>query len=183
VDLSTRTGPVPADLQRSAVNGTGHDGTHSGYGGAGPVTLTGPRRRRSLASRRQKLVAGIVILGALGFLLARGLANALNYYLTANQAVAQRAQLGTSDFRIQGKVLPGVHEVGTTLHFMITAKNVDVDVVSTGSPPQLFRVGMPVVLDGHWQGDVFSSFQIMVQHSSSYVEAPSGPATSGARHT
>ena len=43
--------------------------------------------------------------------------------------------------------------------------------MSTGSPGQLFHVGMPVVLDGHWQGDVFSSFQIMVQHGSTYVEA------------
>ena len=125
----------------------------------------------------------MVILGALGFLVARGLANAMNYYLTANQAVAQRAKLGATDFRIQGKVLPGVHEVGTTLHFVITASNVDVNVVSTGSPPQLFRVGMPVVLDGHWQGSVFSSFQIMVQHGSTYVEAPSGKAKSGARST
>jgi cytochrome c-type biogenesis protein CcmE len=119
-------------------------------------------------------VAAIVILAALGFLVARGLANAMNYYLTANQAVAQRAQLGASDFRIQGTVLPGVHQVGTTLHFLITAKHVNVDVVSSGAPPQLFRVGMPVVLAGHWEGNIFSSDQIMVQHGSNYVEAHPG---------
>jgi cytochrome c-type biogenesis protein CcmE len=178
MDLSTRPEPVPAELRRPAA----HNGAH-GNGASPSVTLAGPRRRRSLASRRQKIVAAIVILGALGFLVARGLANAMNYYMTANQAVAQRAKLGASDFRIQGTVLPGVHQVGTKLDFVITAKHVDVDVVSTGSPPQLFRVGMPVVLDGHWQGDVFSSFQIMVQHGSSYVEAPSGQAKNGARST
>jgi cytochrome c-type biogenesis protein CcmE len=169
-------GAVPTDLQRSSVPGPSSNGGAHRNGTPPPVVLGGPRRRRSLGSRRQKIVAAIVILGALGFLVARGLANAMNYYLTANQAVAQRAQLGTSDFRIQGTVQPGVHEVGTTLHFVIASKNVPVDVVSTGSPPQLFRVGMPVVLDGHWQGDVFSSFQIMVQHGSTYVEAPSGKA-------
>ena len=79
----------------------------------------------------------------------------------------------------RGRSCPGIHQVGTTLHFAITAKNVNVNVVSTGSPPQLFRVGMPVVLDGHWQGNVFSSFQIMVQHGSSYVEAHPGKAKSG----
>jgi cytochrome c-type biogenesis protein CcmE len=178
VDLSTEEGAVATDLQRSRVDGSPH------VNGAPPlVPFAGPRRRRSLGTRRQKIVAAIVILGALGFLLARGLANAMNYYLTANQAVAQRVQLKGADFRIQGQVLPGVHQVGTTLHFVITAHNVNVDVVSTGSPPQLFRVGMPVVLDGHWQGDVFSSFQIMVQHGSSYVEAPSGKAKSGAHST
>jgi cytochrome c-type biogenesis protein CcmE len=176
MELSARPGPVVTDLQRSTVS-AGADGY-----GSSPVSvdLAGPRRRRSLGNRRQKIVAAIVILGALGFLVARGLANAMNYYLTANQAVAQRAQLGSTDFRVQGKVLPGIHEVGTTLHFAITAKNVDVNVVSTGSPPQLFHVGMPVVLDGHWQGNVFTSFQIMVQHGSTYVEAPSSKAKSGA---
>jgi cytochrome c-type biogenesis protein CcmE len=179
MDLSTRSTPVVTDLKRSTVEVGG------GRPGALPpvVALAGPRRRRFLGNRRQKIVAAIVIVGALGFLVARGLADAMNYYVTANQAVAQRAKLGTTDFRIQGKVLPGVHEVGTTLHFAITASNVNVNVVSTGSPPQLFRVGMPVVLDGHWQGNVFSSFQIMVQHGSTYVEAPSGKAKGGAHST
>jgi cytochrome c-type biogenesis protein CcmE len=134
-----------------------------------------PRRRRNLGTRRQRIVAAIVIFSALGFLLFRGLTNALDYYLTTNQAVAQRAQLGDSDFRIQGTVMPGLRQVGTTLHFSITSHRVAVEVVSTGAPPQLFKVGMPVVLDGHWQGNAFSSFQIMVQHSSNYVEAPSKP--------
>ena len=116
-------------------------------------------------------MAAVIIVGALGFLIERGLANAIDYYLTANQAVAQRAQLGDKDFRIQGTVMPGVRQVGTTLQFAITSHNVDVKVVSTGTPGQLFRVGMPVVLDGHWQGNVYSSFQIMVQHGSTYVEA------------
>ena len=72
--------------------------------------------------------------------------------------------------------MPGLAQVGTSLHFSITSHSVDVAVVSTGSPPQLFRVGMPVVLEGHWQGGVFSSYQIMVQHGSSYVEAKAPPA-------
>ena len=177
---------APAAEKAPALEGNGNS---SGNGDAGtyqpspPVLLGAPRRRRSLGSRKQKVVAAIVIVGALGFLLVRGLANAMDYYLTANQAVAQRAELRGTDFRIQGSVLPGIHEVGATLHFAITARHVNVDVISTGSPPQLFRVGMPVVLDGHWQGDVFSSSQIMVQHGSSYVEAPTRKASSGAHRT
>ena len=147
-------------------------------GGESPV-LYGPRPRRSLGTRRQRAVAGVVIVGALAFLFVRGLTNAMDYYLTVNQAVAQRAQLAGKDFRIQGTVMPGLSQVGTLLHFSITSGHVDAEVVSTGSPPQLFRVGMPVVLDGHWQGDVFSSFQIMVQHGSTYVEAhPAGGTVS-----
>jgi cytochrome c-type biogenesis protein CcmE len=133
------------------------------------------------------VVAAIVIVGALVFLLGRGLTNAMDYYLTVKQAVAQRARLGATDFRIQGTVLPGLRQVGTALHFAIGPGSptgpgrVDVNVVSTGSPPELFHVGMPVVLDGHWQGAVFVSSQIMVQHGSTYVEAHPGRAKSAAR--
>jgi cytochrome c-type biogenesis protein CcmE len=151
-----------------------------GAGSSQPDVLFSPRRRQSLGTRRQRVVAAVIILGALGFLIERGLANSIDYYLTANQAVAQRAQLGDTDFRIQGTVLPGIHPVGTTLQFAITSHNVDVKVVSTGTPGQLFRVGMPVVLDGHWQGNVYSSFQIMVQHGSTYVEAHPTKSKSGA---
>ena len=136
------------------------------------VTLPSLRRRRVLGTRRQRITAVLVILAGLGFLLAEGLTNAMQYYLTANQAVAQRAQLAGRDFRIQGTVMPGVHQYGKTLHFSIASGRVSVPVVSTGVPTQLFRVGIPVVLEGHWQGDVFQSYQIMVQHSSSYTEAP-----------
>ena len=142
--------------------------------------LPGPRRRRSLGTRRQRVVAAIVIVGALVFLVGRGLANAMDYYLTAKQAVAQRARLGGTDFRMQGTVLSGLRQVGTTLRFSIASGGTDVNVVSTGAPPQLFHVGMPVVLDGHWQGAVFASFEIMVQHGSTYVEAhPGRPAHAG----
>lgn len=147
------------------------------------MALPGPRPRRSLGTRRQRVAAAIVIVGALVFLLGRGLSNAMDYYLTAKQAVAQRAQLGQTDFRIQGTVLPGLRQVGTTLRFSIGSGHVDVNVVSTGSPPQLFHVGMPVVLDGHWQGAVFSSFQIMVQHGSNYVEAHPAKTKSASRST
>jgi cytochrome c-type biogenesis protein CcmE len=147
-----------------------------------PDGLPYPRRRQSLGTRRQRVVAAVIIVGALGFLIERGLANAIDYYLTANQAVAQRAQLGDKDFRIQGTVLPGVRQVGTTLQFAITSHDVDVSVVSTGTPGQLFHVGMPVVLDGHWQGDVFSSFQIMVQHGATYVEAHPAKSKSGSHN-
>ncbi|MHB1496670.1 MAG: cytochrome c maturation protein CcmE domain-containing protein [Acidimicrobiales bacterium] len=161
-------------------HGTGSDGMGPGgsggsggfgAGGNGPPPFPMPRRRRAFATRRQKLVAGVVVVGALSFLLFRGLTNALNYYLPANQAVAQRAKLGTSDFRIQGTVQPGLRDTSGKLYFTISSHKVDVRVVSTGSPSQLFRVGIPVVLDGHWQGPVFSSFQIMVQHGATYSPA------------
>lgn len=165
--------PGPA-AQKTPI-GAGEDVAQGTPAGAEGPVLALPRRR-TRGSRRQRWLALALVVGALGFLLARGLANAMDYYLTAKQAVAQRAQLGTKDFRIQGKVVPDVRHVGTNLHFDITSAHVTVAIVSTGTPPQLFKPGLPVVLDGHWQGDTFLSDQIMVQHGSTYTEVPKAKA-------
>ena len=41
------------------------------------------------------IVAGVILVGAFAFLLVEGLSNSLNYFETVNQAIAQRATLGT----------------------------------------------------------------------------------------
>jgi cytochrome c-type biogenesis protein CcmE len=136
-----------------------------------PAELPPRRRRGLLGSRRRQVVAGVVIAGALAFIVVEGLNNATVYFKTVNQAVADKAQLGTSQFRIEGTVEPDVHQVAGTTRFSIYAGGVAVDVVDTGQPPELFKPGIPVVLEGHWQGPVYAADQIMVKHSASYVEA------------
>lgn len=130
-----------------------------------------PRRRRLLGSRRRQLIALLVIAGAVAFLLLEGLNNATVYFKTADQAVADKAALGTRQFRIEGTVEPGVRQVGTTTDFSIYANGVRVNVVDSADPPQLFKAGVPVVLEGHWNGPVYASDQIMVKHTANYVEA------------
>ena len=41
-------------------------------------------------------------------------------------------------------------------------------VVHHGDPPELFKPGIPVVLEGHWQGATYDSDLIMVKHSEQY---------------
>jgi cytochrome c-type biogenesis protein CcmE len=141
--------------------------------GAGPAPVSPPPRRRRplLDNRRRQVVAGLVIAGALVFLLLEGLNNATVYFKTADQAVADRASLGSRPFRIEGTVEPDVHQVGGVTTFSIVANGVRVQVVNSRQPPQLFKPGIPVVLEGHWQGQVYDSDQIMVKHTASYVEA------------
>ena len=129
------------------------------------------RRRTYLTSWPRRIFACAVVAGALGFLLYQGLNNATVYFKTADQAVADRASLGSRQFRIEGSVEPGVHQSGDRTLFSIVANGVSVAVVDSRQPPQLFRVGVPVVLEGHWQGPVYLADQIMVKHSASYVEA------------
>lgn len=145
-----------------------------------------PASRRLLASRRRQVVAGAVILASLGFVAAQGLSNATEYFLTADQAVAQRATLGTRPFRVEGTVVPGVAHTGAGTTFDIYAGGATVHVVDPDQPPALFKPGIPVVLVGHWQGATFAASQIMVKHSADYVESHPGrlrsqlPAPGGA---
>ena len=116
------------------------------------------------------IIAGLVVLAALGFLVVRGLGNATLYFRTADEAVAQKQQLGDRRFRIEGSVVAGtVHETSAGTAFNIESKRVVVPVSHQGAPPELFKPGIPVVLEGHFQGDTFASDQIMVKHSEDYV--------------
>ena len=150
----------------------------------------GPHRRRPwLGSRRRQLVAGLIVAAALGGLLYEGLTNATVYFKTADQAVAEKAQLGTRTFRIEGTVMDDVHQVGPDTEFSIYANQVTVDIVAQQQPPQLFQPDIPVVLEGHWQGAVYIASTIMVKHSASYSEAHPDrlkpqlpPTTVGAGH-
>jgi len=129
------------------------------------------RRRTYLTSWKRRLAAAVVVAGALGFLLFEGLNNATVYFKTADQAVSDRASLGSRQFRIEGTVEQGVHQAAGQTLFSIIANGVSVNVVDSEQPPQLFKVGIPVVLVGHWQGQTYAADQIMVKHSASYTEA------------
>jgi len=121
-------------------------------------------------------VVGVVIVAAIGFLVYKGLTSAIVFFRTANEAVAQRATLGDAVFQLEGTVVPGtVHSFrnasGMTVAFTVESSGVRVPVTNTGSPPQLFQPGIPVVLAGHFAGDsnVFDSDQILVKHSNQYI--------------
>jgi cytochrome c-type biogenesis protein CcmE len=135
------------------------------------VATPPPVRPRSRSTRRLWL-AGVVVAAALAFLVFRGLGEATLYFRTADEAVAQRAELGSRRFRIQGTVVrDSVSERGEELRFRIESAGTAVDVVHRGGEPALFRPGIPVVLEGRFAegSDTFTSDRILVKHSETYV--------------
>lgn len=143
-----------------------------------PGGVAAARPRTQLGSRRRQLVALAVIVAALMVLVFQGLGNATVYFKTADEAAAQRAQLGSHRFRLEGTVQPGVHEVGQDVAFAVANNGVSVDVVHRGAPPQLFRPGIPVVLEGHLVADGhFASDRIMVKHTATYDAEHPGRVT------
>ena len=134
------------------------------------MTATTPRPRTSLGNRRRLTIAVLIVLAALGALLYQGLSNAATYFYTADQAVAHKLTQGTRRFRIEGTVVGPVRTVAGSVDFQIENNNVTVDVVHTGDQSQLFKPGVPVVLEGRWSGNTFASDLIMVKHTATYIQ-------------
>lgn len=156
------TGPAPADTSPP----------DSAPAGGGLPPVAGPVRRRALlGSRRRQIGAAVVIAGAIGFLIAQGLGSATEYYKTVPQAIADRASLKQSQFRIMGTVDNDVRQVSGRTQFSISYAAATAQVVDLKEPPQLFKPGVPVVLEGHWAGNVFQSDLIMVKHTAIYNPA------------
>jgi len=146
----------------------GEPGLRAGADAVGPAPRVRPRDR---ARTRRLWVAAALVLGALVFLVVEGLGNATVYFKTADEAVAARAQLGARRFRIEGLVVDrSVQQLGHgEMGFTIESNGVRVPVVHSGEQPALFRPNIPVVLEGHFAGDVYRSDRILVKHSASYV--------------
>jgi cytochrome c-type biogenesis protein CcmE len=125
---------------------------------------------RAVPGRRRLWVAGAVIAAALGFLLFQGLGEATVYFKTADEAVAQKEDLGDRRFRLEGAVVPGtVQAVPGRVAFDVRGTGGGtVGVVHQGDPPELFQPDIPVVLEGRWDGDRYASDRIMVKHTSEY---------------
>ncbi len=124
---------------------------------------------RKSAWRNRLLVGGIALL--LVFVLAQALTSARVFFYNVDEAVAQRADIGTDTFRMQGVVVtePATDSTGR-MSFAVSFNDVEASVVHVGEEPSdLFEIGQSVVVEGRWEGDSFTSSQILVKHSENYI--------------
>ena len=130
-----------------------------------------PRRRRSPWAYG----ALVLVLLGIGVVAYQALSSASLYFYNADEAVAQKADLGDKRFRLQGSVLDDVEATPAGVTFTVKYNGVEVPVTHDGDPPELFEPGIPVVLEGRWaaDGDTFQSDRILVKHSEQY-EAENG---------
>ena len=125
------------------------------------------------STRRGWLVAGAAALVVtFAWLLYGGLDKNVVFFLTPNELLAKGANGYDVPVRLGGQVKPGSvkwDEKTLDLRFAITDGNGEVTVHSTGAPPQMFRDGMGVVVEGRYGRDgVFNSTALMVKHSNEY---------------
>jgi cytochrome c-type biogenesis protein CcmE len=126
-----------------------------------------PRRRRSKWG--PLVVLGVVLVG-IGALVYRGLNDATLYFRNADEAVALRDELGDDRFRLQGTVVGEPVDDGGHVSFDVEFNDVTVAVAHSGTPPEMFEPGIPVVLEGNWRdgADVFDSDSMLIKHDAEY---------------
>jgi cytochrome c-type biogenesis protein CcmE len=127
--------------------------------------------------------------GKLGALVAVGIAAAgvgvvsfgnlgknLVYYWSPSE-MAQHADTAVgATIRLGGMVEAGtMKQEGSVLRFRVTDGKSDVAVTSTGVPPQMFREGIGVVVEGTLGKDgIFQSSRMMVKHDNEYKAPVAG---------
>lgn len=125
------------------------------------------------SSNRKYLAVGalVVLLGALGFVVFNGLTDAATFYYNVDEALAKRDTLGDQRFRMQGNVVPGsIDETDDGVDFVLAFHDAEVPVSHRGDPPELFSSDIPVIIEGHFEGDTFASDEILIRHDSTYEE-------------
>jgi cytochrome c-type biogenesis protein CcmE len=131
------------------------------------------------SENRNRLIALAAILvagGALAWIAFGNIGNNLVYYWKPSEMVAQGDKAYGATVRLGGIVVPG-SVVWTPDHTALTFQVADshagdavkVKVACEQTPPQMFREGIGIVVEGSYQPDsVFKTSRLMVNHSNEY---------------
>lgn len=113
-----------------------------------------------------------VILGVFAWLLFGGLEKNMVFFLTPRELLAKGTEGVGVPVRLGGQVKPGSVKwdaQSLDLRFIVTDGGGELPVRSTGAPPQMFRDGMGVIVEGRvGSGGVFEASNLMVKHSNEY---------------
>lgn len=112
-----------------------------------------------------------VIVAVFAWLLFGGLQKNVVFFLTPRELLAKGAEGVGVPVRLGGQVKPGTLKwdaKALDLRFTVTDGVREMQVHSTGAPPQMFREGMGVIVEGRVVGGVFEATNLMVKHSNEY---------------
>ena len=117
---------------------------------------------------------GALAVAAAGFAIiaGSGINKNLVYYWTPSDITHAGDKAYGATIRLGGQVSPGTVRMtngGSGLEFDVTDRKTTVHVKSTGTPPQMFREGIGVVVEGTMvPGGYFQSDRLMVSHNNEY---------------
>ncbi|HEX6559467.1 MAG TPA: cytochrome c maturation protein CcmE [Longimicrobiales bacterium] len=118
------------------------------------------------------IITALIVLGGFGYLVYGGLDNNLVYFLTPGELLAKRDTVVDKPVRLGGQVVPGSVQWDAQqldLRFVLRDDKGTVNVHSTKAPPQMFREGQGVVVEGKLNhAGTFEATNLMVKHSNEY---------------
>ena len=126
-------------------------------------------------SRRGIVLAALALLAiVIAYFVWGNLSDNLVYYLTPSEAADGRADYAGERFRLGGLVEEdGIEETENGVRFVLGDGATSIVIDHTGAPPQLFRAGVGVVVEGAWEGQRFRSDVLIVNHDEQY-RSPDG---------
>ncbi len=135
-----------------------------------------------MATKTRKRIAQVgalvVVLGTFGWLLYGGIGNNLVYFLTPGELLAKGTAAMDVPVRLGGQIVPGSvtwNAQTLDLRFRVTDGTKEVSVRSTGAPPQMFRPGIGVIVEGRYdRSGLFQATTLMVRHSNEYHPPAAG---------
>lgn len=133
-------------------------------------------------SRKPLLLVAVafIALTVFGFMLAGGLDDNIVYFVTPTELHAKGTEAYDAPVRLGGQVAPGSvvwNADALDLRFRMTDGAREVEVHSSGAPPQMFRDGIGVIVEGRMtSAGIFESDNLMVKHSNEYRAPPEGHA-------
>jgi cytochrome c-type biogenesis protein CcmE len=134
------------------------------------------------ATRNRLIAIGAILVAgaALAVIAWGGVTDNLVYYWTPGQMLDQGAKAYGPMIRLGGVVKPGtIKNEGTRVLFNVAdshkedARNVPVECTQT--PPEMFREGIGVVVEGRYdKAGTFKTNRLMVNHSNEYKPPKEG---------
>ncbi len=137
------------------------------------------------ARKKQLLAVGIIAAAGAGLSLMSmgGIEQNLVYYWSPKDIAERGDQAKAATIRLGGVVIKKTLDWNPQtlqLHFKVgmdaDGKGPTVAVFSSSAPPQMFREGIGVVVEGRYDGTLFTAERLMVKHSNEYHPPKEGTA-------
>lgn len=118
------------------------------------------------------ILTSLIVLGGFGYLMYGGIDNNLVYFLTPTELLAKGDTVMDKPVRLGGMVVPGTvkwNADALDLQFVLKDSKGSVNVHARKAPPQMFREGQGVVVEGRLnRAGTFEATTLMVKHSNEY---------------
>jgi cytochrome c-type biogenesis protein CcmE len=131
-----------------------------------------------MTKKKRFVIGGLIILGALSYLIYGGMQEAMVYFKTPSELRGPSQPSSQQFLRVGGMVVNGSlqKDLSTlTYRFQLTDGTQSIPVFFRGVPPDLFAEGKGAVVEGRMASDgIFHANTIMAKHAEEYSPPKDG---------